>query len=78
MEELVKQSLVELGDLVRCRCHPAYRDRGLHDPDCQCDSAEALQALDALGLRNPPPPATPTNRQPRDTSWHQRGEDCPH
>lgn len=44
-EELVKQALAELGDVVRCRCHEAYKGRGLHDPDCQCDSAEALATV---------------------------------
>ncbi len=45
-EELVKQALAELGDVVRCRCHEAYKERGLHDPDCQCDSAEALATVE--------------------------------
>jgi CHASE3 domain sensor protein len=44
-EVLVKQALAELGDVVRCRCHEAYKGRGLHDPDCQCDSAEALATV---------------------------------
>jgi hypothetical protein len=44
-DDLVKQALAELGDLVRCRCHAAYTDRKLHDPDCNCDSAEALQIV---------------------------------
>jgi len=43
--DLVKQALAELGDIVRCRCHAAYTDRKLHDPDCNCDSAEALQIV---------------------------------
>ena len=44
-DALVKQALAELQDDVRCRCHPAYKDRGLHDPDCNCDSAEAVQVV---------------------------------
>ena len=44
-DDLVKQSIAELQDLVRCRCHPAYKDRGLHDPDCECDSADAVQVV---------------------------------
>jgi hypothetical protein len=44
-DDLVKQSIAELQDIVRCRCHPAYKDRGLHDPDCECDSAEAVQVV---------------------------------
>jgi hypothetical protein len=44
-DDLVKQALAELGDIVRCRCHAAYTDRKLHDPDCNCDSAEALQIV---------------------------------
>ena len=45
-EELVKQALAELGDVVRCRCHECYTGRGLHDPDCQCDSADALATVE--------------------------------
>ena len=41
-DDPVEQALAELHDLVRCRCHPAYTGRGLHDPDCECDSAEAV------------------------------------
>jgi hypothetical protein len=44
-DDLVKQSIAELHDLVRCRCHPAYKDRGMHDPDCDCDSADAVQVV---------------------------------
>jgi hypothetical protein len=44
-DDLVKRSIAELQDIVRCRCHPAYKDRGLHDPDCECDSAEAVQVV---------------------------------
>jgi hypothetical protein len=44
-DDIVKQALAELGDIVRCRCHAAYTDRKLHDPDCNCDSAEALQIV---------------------------------
>ena len=28
-----------------CRCDEAYTGRGLHDPDCQCDYADEVQAL---------------------------------
>jgi hypothetical protein len=41
----VKQALAELQDLVRCRCHEAYKSRGLHDPNCHCDSADAVKAV---------------------------------
>jgi hypothetical protein len=44
-DELVNQCIAELQDLVRCRCHPAYTGRGLHDPDCECDSAEAVRVV---------------------------------
>jgi len=44
-DDLVKQSIAELQDIVRCRCHPAYKDRGMHDPDCECDSADAVQVV---------------------------------
>lgn len=46
-DDLVKQALAELGDVVRCRCHPAYKDRGLHDPGCECDSAGAVAVVAA-------------------------------
>ncbi len=44
-EGLVKQSIAELQDLVRCRCRDAYKVRGLHDPGCECDSADAVQVV---------------------------------
>jgi hypothetical protein len=44
-DDLVKQSIAELQDLVRCRCHPAYTGRGIHASDCECDSAEAVQVV---------------------------------
>lgn len=44
-DDLVKQSIAELQDIVRCRCHPAYKDRGMQDPDCECDSADAVQVV---------------------------------
>lgn len=44
-DDLVKQALEELQDLVRCQCHDAYKDRGLHDPTCCCDSAEAVKVV---------------------------------
>ena len=44
-DDLVKQSIAELQDLVRCRCHPAYKDRKLHDPDCECDNAENVKVV---------------------------------
>lgn len=44
-EEKVSQALAELWDIVRCRCHEAYTGRGLHDPDCECDSTDALQIV---------------------------------
>jgi hypothetical protein len=34
-----------LQDLVRCRCHEAYKGRGLHDPNCHCDSADAVKVV---------------------------------
>ena len=43
--EQVSQALAELWDIVKCRCHEAYTGRGLHDPDCECDSTDALQIV---------------------------------
>jgi len=37
-----EDAYAELEDLVRCRCSPAYKDRGIQDPDCDCDSAVAV------------------------------------
>jgi recombination DNA repair RAD52 pathway protein len=44
-DDALKQALAELGDVVRCHCHEAFRDRGLHDPQCQCDSADAVKVV---------------------------------
>lgn len=44
-EEQVSQALAELWDIVKCRCHEAYTGRGLHDPDCECDSTDAVQTV---------------------------------
>jgi hypothetical protein len=45
MDDLVNQALAELGDIVRCHCDEAYISRRLHDPSCNCDSAEALDTV---------------------------------
>ncbi|MDG3040473.1 hypothetical protein [Roseicyclus marinus] len=45
----VDDALAELEDLVQCRCTEGFKSRGLHDPNCQCDSANALATVrDAL------------------------------
>ena len=44
-KEKVQQALAELWDVVKCRCNEAYTGRGLHDPDCECDSAEAVKIV---------------------------------
>ena len=44
-KEKVQQALAELWDVVKCRCNEAYTGRGLHDPDCECDSEGALQIV---------------------------------
>ena len=44
-DDLVKQAIAELQDLVRCRCHPAYTGRGMQDPDCECDSGDAVKVV---------------------------------
>jgi hypothetical protein len=41
----VDQAIAELQEMVKCRCDPAYKDRGLHDPDCQCDYASEVQVI---------------------------------
>jgi hypothetical protein len=37
--------MAELQEVVRCRCDEAYRDRGLKDPQCECDSADAVKVV---------------------------------
>ena len=44
-EEQVQQALAELWDIVKCRCNEAYTGRGLHDPDCECDRADAVRTV---------------------------------
>lgn len=44
-DDLVKRAINELRDVVRCRCHRVYKDRGRHDPACECDSADAVKAV---------------------------------
>ena len=39
------QAMAELQEVVRCRCDEAYRDRGLKDPHCECDSADAVKVV---------------------------------
>ena len=39
------QAMAELQEVVRCHCDEAFRDRGLQDPQCQCDSAEAVKIV---------------------------------
>ena len=41
----IADAIAELKDLVRCTCHPAYKDRNMHDPQCDCDSADAVDAI---------------------------------
>jgi len=44
-DDLVKKALDELGDVVRCRCDEAFRDRDLQDPECNCDSMDAVRVV---------------------------------
>jgi hypothetical protein len=41
----VDQAIAELQEMVKCRCDPAYEDRGLHDPNCQCDYASEVKVI---------------------------------
>lgn len=47
MDDPVKQAIAELHDVVRCRCSEAYKARGMHDPDCECDSADAVNVVES-------------------------------
>ena len=51
----IEQAIDEMRDLVRCRCHSGFTDRGLHDPDCNCDSAEAVEVLAHFCLKGETP-----------------------
>lgn len=44
-DEQLEQALAELGDMVQCRCDEAYRDRDLQDPECNCDSMDAVRVV---------------------------------
>jgi hypothetical protein len=44
-DEELTQAMAELQEVVRCRCDEAYRDRGLKDPHCECDSADAVKIV---------------------------------
>ena len=44
-DEELTLAIAELQEVVRCRCDEAYRDRGLKDPHCECDSAEAVKIV---------------------------------
>ena len=41
----VKHALANLQELVQCRCHEAFKDRGLHDPECNCDYVEEVETV---------------------------------
>jgi len=43
--EAVEQAMGELTDLTRCRCHEGFTSRNLRDPDCNCDSADAVKIV---------------------------------
>jgi len=43
--EAVEQAVAELTELTLCRCHEVYTSRNLRDPDCDCDSADAVKTL---------------------------------
>jgi len=44
-DDLVKQAIAELQDLTYCRCSFDFMQRGIKDPACEHDSAEALQVV---------------------------------
>ena len=44
-DEELTLAIAELQEVVRCRCDEAYRDRGLKDPHCECDSADAVKVV---------------------------------
>jgi hypothetical protein len=41
----VDQAIAALQEMVKCRCDPVYEDRGLHNPDCQCDYASEVHVI---------------------------------
>jgi hypothetical protein len=65
----IEQAIDELRDLVRCRCHPAFTERGLRDPDCNCDSAEAVEVLaNALPAVQPDAHVNETQKREHDAA----------
>ena len=44
-DDVFEQALAELSDVVRCHCDEAYRDRDLQDPECNCDSMDAVRVV---------------------------------
>jgi hypothetical protein len=45
MDQEVRDAIEDLKNLVSCRCHPAFKDRGLHDPECMCDYKESVDIV---------------------------------
>ena len=44
-DDLVKQAIIDLQELVRCICSPALKDRNLHSPDCRAYDASNVALL---------------------------------
>ena len=44
-DDLVKQAIIDLQELVRCICSPALKDRNLHSPDCRGYDASNVALL---------------------------------
>ena len=45
MDERVLNAIEALLHLSSCRCHPGFKDRGLHDPNCDCDYKEDVDVV---------------------------------
>jgi hypothetical protein len=44
-DDMVKQAIIDLQELVRCICSPALKDRNLHSPDCRGYDASNVALL---------------------------------
>jgi hypothetical protein len=56
-QEQAREALREVRD-DDCRCHEAYKSRGMLDPHCNHDTAEYVAALERFIAQHPDPAAT--------------------
>ncbi len=64
----LQEAIEAVLELVDCRCIPAFKERGLHDPQCNCDYAGEVQAIIAA-LRAQQPAAPVSGVTVREAGW---------